>query len=459
MIVKNAQKDLAACLLSARGVVDQIAIADTGSTDRTREIAEEFGATLVDFPWSDDFAAARNAALAPVTTDWVLVLDADEELEPGSAASIGRLLAASDGIGGYAVTIRNYVRDRSTFTLGRLSRVNRDDAERAMGAPSYVEHAMTRLFRRHPGICFSGRIHEAVDPQIAGLGLRHAHANFRIRHFGYLEQKQNQERKRGYYLELSHRKVAEAPDSALAWFELGTEYYQQENFTETLRCMETSYRLSPWPVALLFIGELYRRQQQLDKALAALSAIPLKSDPGLLASQMRGDILHELGRLGEARAAYRNALRLSPALRGPGEDRNPCGLEPVMESKLGYTEVRLGMTRTGLAKLRRAVAAAPEVIDNHDRLVKACVFLGRDAAAADAAEAVLKHFASEKIFARAASLRMRLGQRDRAEQILRIGLRVLPETSHLQAVLRQLETEEPARKIGEQIGEPAAQAV
>ena len=75
MIVKNAAGTLRPCLESARGIVDQIVIADTGCTDGTCDIAREFGANVVSFPWENNFATARNAALAPMTTDWVLVLD------------------------------------------------------------------------------------------------------------------------------------------------------------------------------------------------------------------------------------------------------------------------------------------------------------------------------------------------------------------------------------------------
>ena len=68
------------CLASVEGLVDEIVLADTGSTDRTVEIARSFGAKVVDFPWIDDFSAARNAALEEVTGDWVLLMDCDERM-------------------------------------------------------------------------------------------------------------------------------------------------------------------------------------------------------------------------------------------------------------------------------------------------------------------------------------------------------------------------------------------
>src|SRR5258708_6375956 len=80
MIVKDGADTLRNCLESVRGTVDEIVVADTGSTDSSPDIARQYGATCVSIPWANDFAQARNAALAYSTTDWVLSLDADEEL-------------------------------------------------------------------------------------------------------------------------------------------------------------------------------------------------------------------------------------------------------------------------------------------------------------------------------------------------------------------------------------------
>ncbi len=96
MIVKNAAETLRPCLESAHKLVSQIVIADTGCTDNTCEIAREFGATIISFPWENHFANARNAALKPMTTDWVLVLDADEELDRSAKQFLPASLNAAE---------------------------------------------------------------------------------------------------------------------------------------------------------------------------------------------------------------------------------------------------------------------------------------------------------------------------------------------------------------------------
>src|SRR5271157_4235359 len=81
VIVRDEEKNLPACLSSVAGLFDEIVVVDTGSTDRTREIAREFGARVFDFVWLNDFAAARNAALARATGDYAFWLDADDVLD------------------------------------------------------------------------------------------------------------------------------------------------------------------------------------------------------------------------------------------------------------------------------------------------------------------------------------------------------------------------------------------
>src|SRR3990167_648830 len=78
MIVKNEEKYLGQCLNSVKEIVNEVIITDTGSTDKTKEIAKKFKAKIFDFKWNDDFSEARNESLKHATKEWILVLDADE---------------------------------------------------------------------------------------------------------------------------------------------------------------------------------------------------------------------------------------------------------------------------------------------------------------------------------------------------------------------------------------------
>ncbi|CAG1020908.1 partial heptose III glucuronosyltransferase, partial [Methylococcales bacterium] len=106
MIVKNESKYLRGCLDSVFGAVDEIVIVDTGSNDDTIAIAEEYGAKVFHFPWQNDFSMARNFALEKSTGDWILYLDADERLTPGSIQELRKITSADERCG-YEVTLRS----------------------------------------------------------------------------------------------------------------------------------------------------------------------------------------------------------------------------------------------------------------------------------------------------------------------------------------------------------------
>ena len=93
MIVRDAEETVGRAIESVRDVVDEIVVVDTGSVDNTRIIVEGYGARVIEFPWIDDFSAARNAGLAAASGDWTLILDADEVLEPVSPQGMRRLLS------------------------------------------------------------------------------------------------------------------------------------------------------------------------------------------------------------------------------------------------------------------------------------------------------------------------------------------------------------------------------
>ena len=141
MFVRNEERCLAKCLEQARDLVDKIYITDTGSTDRTKEIAESFGAVVSDYVWNQDFSAARNFALDQSDCDWNLVLDADEYLIEGTRKDIEHFMEDMEHIG--AIQRRDFYNE-----------VTVDGNEQT----AYMYTWAGRLLPR--GVRFSGRIHE-----------------------------------------------------------------------------------------------------------------------------------------------------------------------------------------------------------------------------------------------------------------------------------------------------------
>jgi glycosyltransferase involved in cell wall biosynthesis/FMN phosphatase YigB (HAD superfamily)/Tfp pilus assembly protein PilF len=202
LIVKNEEKFLGQCLKSIREIASQIVVVDTGSTDRTVEIAKEFGAKIHAFAWCDDFSAARNAALEHATGDWVLVLDADEEL-------------SADGLDKLKLAMIN-----PAVMAWRLPIV---DVGREADGCSYVP----RFFRNAPGLFYVGRVHEqvfsSIEVQRAEWGLENRIGDATLIHHGYTAEVTRDRNKIERNLNLLKRAVEELPDEPHLLMNLGLE--------------------------------------------------------------------------------------------------------------------------------------------------------------------------------------------------------------------------------------------
>ena len=430
MIVKNGAGTLGNCIASVAGVTNQIVIADTGSSDGTVQLARDLGAEVFDFPWQDNFAQARNAAVQALTTDWVLVMDDDEELDPEARDKIPALLNSA-GIGGYLVTLRNYLFFR--FGLGAhapsTQPVN-SAIPRAERARAYADFPLCRLFRRHPEIYYVGRVHELVEPRIHALGLELAPANFVIHHFGHLCCPDELHAKDKLYRKLSHLKVKDAPTDPQSWTETGQlEYERFKNYTVAIECFEKALALPRHSnVPYLSLASLYLEIQADDRALALLSTVAMKGRSAGAKEHICGDAFYNLGRLKEARSAYIRALRLLPQ-------------DAPIASKLGLTEVRLGLKKNGLARLTRALKTNPEILEMHDRMVKAYIVMNMLPQAAEAAERLAIEFANPTTVLRAASIRAQMKEWKAAENIIVRGLQRFPQNRGLLQARAELERE------------------
>jgi len=162
MIVRNEEKFLEGCLESIKDAVDEIVIVDTGSTDGTKEIAARYGARVFDFPWTGDFAAARNRALDHCRGAWILYIDADERLRHPGREEVRRMLS-DESMAVYTVRFH---------PIG--------------GYTAYKEY---RIFRNDPCIRFYSAIHETIFPSIEAFmeenGLGIGESALAIDHTGY----------------------------------------------------------------------------------------------------------------------------------------------------------------------------------------------------------------------------------------------------------------------------------
>lgn len=141
-ITKNEERNITRSLQSLADAVDEIIVVDTGSTDRTREIAKALGAHVLDFAWQDDFSAPRNFAIEAASGDWIIFLDADEWfVEPQNVREA--IEAEIDGT--------------ANLEAMMLLRLNLDDQGK-----EFSRDRSLRIFRNAPWLRYHGKIHENV---------------------------------------------------------------------------------------------------------------------------------------------------------------------------------------------------------------------------------------------------------------------------------------------------------
>ncbi len=223
MIVRDEEAHLAACLDGFRPLVGELVVVDTGSTDRTKQIAARYGARVSDFRWVDDFAAARNEALRHATRPWVLWVDADDRIDPTNASKLAALVAG--------------LRDENAAYVLSCECV----PEGPGLAATAVDHV--RLFRADPRVRWRYRVHEQILPALRAVGADVRWSGVSVRHVGYVDPAVRG-RKRERDVRLLRLELAEHPDDPFALFNLGAVLHEAGDFAGALPALERSLALS-----------------------------------------------------------------------------------------------------------------------------------------------------------------------------------------------------------------------
>ncbi|WP_338707272.1 tetratricopeptide repeat-containing glycosyltransferase family 2 protein [Paenibacillus amylolyticus] len=339
MIVKNEEELLPHCLASVQGAVDEIIVVDTGSSDRSAEIAQQYGALVVGFEWCEDFAAARNAGLERASGDWILFLDADEALDRAAREQI-RSWTLVSGCDGLFLNIHNYT---------------------GTGQQGVTVNPVLRLFRNAPEHRFEGRIHEQIA---AAICRRNPEAAFHvtdmvIHHYGYQTAIVERKDKVNRNVRLLQQAVEEEPDQPFHHYNLGVEYLrvgEAERALETFGVARmgidpavTSYAHLLFKYEVRCLQHLNRWQEALDRIDAALELFPEYTD----LMHHRGVCADALGDADRAEYSLREAVRMGPP-------------PPIYHTEEGIgtyqTWYTLGRLLEGRADLEGAVDAYVEAV-------------------------------------------------------------------------------------------------
>ncbi|MCK4588912.1 MAG: tetratricopeptide repeat protein [Nanoarchaeota archaeon] len=311
MITKNEEEFLEKCLNSVRGLVDEIIIVDTGSSDKTKEIAASFDAKVFDFKWCDDFSAARNESLKHATGDWVLVLDADETLAEKDKEKIKKIISeAKDYEVGFVLKQRNYYNlDEEAVPLGWISAKD-DSYEESKGIQGWLETPAVRLFRNVPGMKYNGVVHECVSEFLKNKG-KIEYTKIPFHHFGKLKV-ESRKKKSEMYERLGKKKL-EGKKDYYNYYELARQCVGNGKLDEAIDLLKKSIELKGdfWQ-SWFNLGSVYLMKDDLEKALDALNrAIELNPEDVDILSNL-GVVLAKKGDFVIAKEKFEAGLRLNP---------------------------------------------------------------------------------------------------------------------------------------------------
>lgn len=260
MIVKNEEKNIKRCLDSIESIADEIIIVDTGSNDETLNICSNYNAKVINHKWNNDFSEARNVSLEYATKDYILFLDADEEISKEDLEKLKALLSSKKLAEGYFFRLTNII---NGIEVG--------------------EYVVFRFFKNKKKYRFRGKVHE----QIANCIQKHnkdkciENIDIKIYHYGYDPNKVNIESKYKRNMGILNTYTEEEKD-AYYFYVLGNEYARItdfksaiESYEKSLDLMELKYNYVFYPYLILNIVKAYSNEKQFYDSIKFIEKIRL----------------------------------------------------------------------------------------------------------------------------------------------------------------------------------------
>jgi GT2 family glycosyltransferase/ADP-heptose:LPS heptosyltransferase/lipoprotein NlpI len=278
MIVKNEETQLGRCLTNLKSIVDEMIIVDTGSSDKTREIATIFGAKVYEYKWANDFSEARNFSISRASGDWIFVMDADEIISPDDFEEFQKIVSRRTlRPVAYSFVTRNYSVRRDI--IGLNSNDGMYEEESGIG---WVPSQKVRLFTNRNGISFEYPVHEIVEPSLKKKNIEIRTCKIPVHHYGHMREDKKVLKGEEYY-NIGKKKLDEmGGDDVIAIYELAAQAGMLEKWDDAVELWQ------------MFIS------RRPDKALAFVNL---------------GTAYQNMGRYADAISAARRAMKLDPDMK------------------------------------------------------------------------------------------------------------------------------------------------
>lgn len=260
MIARNEEDFIAKCLESIKDIADEILVVDNGSTDRTKEIVSKYNAKIIDNNWNDDFSEARNIYLKNASSDWILVLDADEIIERKDLAVIKKLVELD--FDAYNLVLYNYSNNDSDMGFVKSEKYS---------AKGYLPAPNIRLFRNNKKYYYTGAVHESLDSSLLKTKAKIGNTDVPIHHLEILKGAEAIKKKQISYLDYSRKKLQENPADIKAICDIGLIYMNfLDNYSEAEHYFSKALSVDNKNIrALMLLGQLFVKQKKYKEALEA----------------------------------------------------------------------------------------------------------------------------------------------------------------------------------------------
>lgn len=377
LITKNEERFLAGCLGSVCTVADEIVLVDTGSVDRTVEIAQDFGCRVLHRVWDEDFSAARNAGIDAARGRWILCLDADERVSD-PAALLPAIREAAPDVGG--------------FLIERHDVVTHPD-----GQSDVYPIEILRLFRNHPGIRYEGIVHERPNEAVIRSGFQiRSLATLKLTHLvNHLPQERLEAKQHGY-LRLLDRELERDPRNFWARYYRGKTLWFLRRLDEAESMFRgiaddeespLSLKASAWCMLAALLSEQGFRGAAVECVKESLALIPGQS----LAYYVLAEVLYADGRYAHALAAYERVRRSMDPESGPSRVLGDlCITAGKRGYKLGCCHLALGALAEAEERFREGLAGDPDHGGCHYGLARVAQLRGNRAGALEHLEAAVR---------------------------------------------------------------------
>lgn len=312
MIVKNEEANLARCLQSVEGLVNEMVVLDTGSTDGTVDLALSLGARVEHFPWVNDFSKARNAAISLCRGDWILVLDADETIDAMDHGKIHAAMTHKEMQGWY-LWLRDYFRSGAFIGLSGAVKPNASDYTEGREYSHQTSYELVRLFRRQPLPVFQGRIHEVAEIYFQERNLPLGHLDAVIHHFGKIDPEKDLAKQKEY-TRLAKLEAQTDPSDPIKHFNVVQQGLLVDDWKAVLSSAEAFLKLEPKVPLMIYLGAVKALMglKRPGEAVRYVDAMLKEQPRNAVVLELQGEVMEKLDKTEDAQGSYLRAIESEP---------------------------------------------------------------------------------------------------------------------------------------------------